>query len=286
MGMMLTVRTGDGELTVLRLGETTSTEGNWKLVGGGDSSPRLIDSSNGGTLHSDFRPLPGNSLSRWRLEMPGSEGRGDTFSFSWELDTLNEDRALWIQELKNEYPTGAPIDMREENGLIGIPAGTVYEIIHGQLVTRLLTLRKGWNSVGAPLLSMNRLGDLASSRQSTGIRLPAWRWDGTGFEQSGVSHPFIPEVAYMIYCTCPVPELELTGLLPDGLIRIDPGWNFVSPTEEIGIPTNVRFRVSIWCYRTPGVYTSWARDKPLLPGKAYWIHLSDATSELLSAEQD
>lgn len=225
-------------------------------------------------LVRDVRPVPADGLTRWRLEVLDSPARG-TVTLRWDVGAAVASREIWLQPLRDERPVGLPVDMRTTTILHDVQRGREFEIVHGELEAHQVTLRRGWNAVAPPVLTLQPLGELLTAAEAAGsVSLPAWTWRGEHFDRVDQNDAFNPEVGHMIYSTAAGITLELDGLPPDGVILLQPGWNLVSPVRDMTIPEGNALRLPAWRWDTgAGRYRPVPAGGKLEAGYVYWLYV-------------
>ena len=147
----------------------------------------------------------------------------------------------------------------------------------------IIPVRAGWNLVGSPALPSRERDGSPFAAIATG---PLWTW-ASDLQKYAQASNCEPHLGYWLYRHVSDPDSDTPALVDLGILEdqdtpIDlvQGWNLVSPVKALPFPkNNTAVRGNGW-ERDPEQqgYQSLPPDTMLMPGKAYWIYATEATT--------
>ena len=235
-------------------------------------------------LSYDFRPFPGeNGITRWRLEINETDngagqqqngaGESNIAVLSWDIGAAVPERQLYLQQIIDEQPVGYPIDMRATLSL-SINSGSIYEIAYAPIMEASVTLTKGWNFIGLPVMAMkterNSLERLVNSSDGPEV---LWYWDNDAYKIWPNNEPLRPELGYFFYSHDESTTLAIKGIKADGVMSLQPGWNFVSIPGNHLMPIAEGTISRVW-HLNDSKYQPVVNGDSLKTGGCYWIFIN------------
>jgi hypothetical protein len=222
-------------------------------------------------LRGDFRD--GSELTRWRLriELP-DDGRAGEVALSWDVGRADARKSLLLQRLEDESPIGAPMDMGEMS-TASAPGVSVWEICYGEPVQARVSISKGWNLVGLPVMTAESGETLFAGPDRSAVKLgPLWSWRGA-YVPLADGDPMNPERGYWVNSTGSTVSPRVTGLPADGLAALRAGWNLVSPVYDCVQPQHGRIAGAVWTWDTErGVFRALFPAEVMHSGIGYWLY--------------
>lgn len=245
-------------------------------------------------LTRDFRTAA--ETLRWLLYVdPG--GNGTTADLAWDVDLAEGSRALYLQPLAVDNatesesavqaipgcrPFGEPIDMKAETAA-AVDKPTVFEIAHAPLSSQSLACVEGWNLLGTGVMTVQSLAELLAGH----TRL--LRGQGSAWQVGGpLAHELKPEAspnpehAIWLRCANSAEAIQVIGIASDALIRLQPGWNHLSPAAACPAYQNPRIADPIWFWNAAkGAWCAVPAGGTLSPGKGYSLFLQGQDSAIM-----
>jgi hypothetical protein len=227
----------------------------------------------GWALSTDFRPE--NTTSRWRLVL-GNDPLG-TVLLTWDVADADAERRIYLQQLDTEQPVGLPVDMREQSAVI-VPGNTVFEIAYARPSQLTLDIHRDWNLLGNPIMTTKTTVDILGKETRTGM-LPGTiaGWTENAYRQWSDGDALEPERGYWLHSSAATRSNTIDGILADGTIRLNPGWNLVSPVADCPMPQIQGLAGPAWTWNAETqMYWPLPPDSVLIPGKGYWFFVNAA----------
>ena len=223
-------------------------------------------------LACDIRPP--EDRTRWRLLVELGDAR-TPLDLSWDVSAAEESMVLFLQQLDDEQPVGFPIEMKTSSG-IEVVQDTEFEIVYSLSTEHVCQVAAGWLLFGSPLMALRTVGEMLAD--SSGVPLyqgTVWSWEGRGYQAVLADEPLNPERGYWVYG--PVKDLSavFSGIPADGVIRLNPGWNLISPVSDAAFPPDASVVRPAWAwdpyYQS---YTAIGDGDVLRQGLGYWIYVA------------
>ena len=253
-----------------------------EVLGDGEScaylvGPPTVPAIAGLRLGSDYRG-PEAGITRWRFATDAIQGREEV-TLDWDVSADLSEKGMYLQRLDGETAVGAPIDMKGASSHPVVP-GLEYEIAFGPLSAFSADVGPGWNLIGLPVMTAAPAAGLFGSRtRAAGRAGPLWVWEEGGFRRHDDSLPLAAERGCWVYCVGAGATAVVDGIVADGLVELVVGWNLVSPAGPTPVPRGAAILGPAWCWDTDTrTYVGVHAGDDLLPGRAYWIKASQATS--------
>ena len=228
-------------------------------------------------LVSDFRPV--EDTTRWRLQLVVPDGGNQPVELRWEQAALNNDYRIYLQELNGELPINSPVDMTESTSL-SVLSNSSFEIVYSQLIHEGLTIDPRWNLCSIPVMTLTTVDELASEEKGlSGINWRSiWYWDDDRYKIMPVGFPLNPERGYWIMNTGDTFSTnDFVGIIADGYVRLNKGWNLVAPVEECPRPQKSEIIGHIWSWDSElQRYNVVGENEMLSIGHGYWIYANEA----------
>ncbi|MBT3375325.1 MAG: hypothetical protein HN742_42380 [Lentisphaerae bacterium] len=225
-------------------------------------------------LSCDYRTCLGVDT-RWRLRLVRPEGDRATCEVSWDIPSLPEDFAMVLVPVAGEAVVGAPIDMRNTTSVV-LSDTAEYEVAYAPLTTITNAVVNGWSMIGIPVMTTMTVRDIFAEERGGPINLgPLWYFRDAQYHRLDHSDPLNPELGYWVYAVGDAPTREVTGVVADGRIALDPGWNCITPATVCPMPDAPCIGEGIWWWDVVSLdYRRVLDDADLQPGLAYWIYVS------------
>ncbi len=235
-------------------------------------------------LRTDTR-APGPTVLRWRLlaDLPST---GGTVNLSWDFTNANvpPDLRILLQQLDNESPAGAPVDMRSTQAL-PLDASAEFEIALGlEEDAGGIPLETGWNFIGIPVLTTQSIQDLLAGERTT---VPcAWRLDNSSWHRMNPTEILNPERAYWVYSPSQTQSAAVRGLPADGLFSLNQGWNALSPIHALLASGPDLGHYVLWSWHsTARVFETLAPTESAQPFRCYWLYSPQPGSIRTASDQ-
>ncbi|MBT3377581.1 MAG: hypothetical protein HN742_20775 [Lentisphaerae bacterium] len=215
-------------------------------------------------LQADYRPPA--SILRWRLVVEATATRAPV-TLEWNVSSADAERLFLLQALRDETPNGAPVDMTSE-GEMEISATTVFEVAYGMPEEARLELGVGWNLVGTPVMTDQPL-NVFFSATSLGV----WSWHDGAYSELSSESPMNAEQGYFLHSEVAGQSQPMRGLVADGNLTLNQGWNLVSPVRDGVIVNDIEEVGRAWWWDPlPQSYVP-TEAGASRQGRAYWIFI-------------
>ncbi|MGI5923948.1 MAG: MBG domain-containing protein, partial [Lentisphaeria bacterium] len=278
MTLSLTVP-GVAEPTVLVFGEnTTAAKGldTWDKVAESEQSACLLlydDSANApAALLRDFRSVPADGISRWRLWIGAG---GPAVDVSWDIRAASVERGVFLQQIIDEKPVGNMYDLRElEDGVLTVAVNSEWEIVYAAVDEPgyVMRCKSGWNLLGMPMMcTATDAEKMATILEAAGITV--WYWENGAYRRHRCGEALHPERGYWLYSAVETELGPLRGVRADGVVLLKPGWNLVSPTSDCELQLPVGASAMTWQGDDRG-FTQLRSGMVLREGRGYWVFCS------------
>ncbi len=225
------------------------------------------DGPPGSQLQTDVRA--DSATIRWRLVVEPTPGQNPV-ELTWDVGTAMPGRHLYLQELRNEIPIGAPIDLKTEV-LATVDHSAVFEVAYAEPEQAAVQYELGWNLIGMPLMSVQN----AEQVLPDDVRVsPAWFWQDAAYQALAPGQPLNAERGYWVRFSVSDQSPAVTGIAADGTMQLAPGWNLVSPVRQRNLAEFAGVIVAAWAWDPAAeAYTPVPNDI-LQPGRAYWVYVA------------
>ena len=233
-------------------------------------------------LMSDFRPV--EETTRWRLMVDRGGSVSKVVNLTWEMPDLGNDYRVYLQELDNERPIGAPIDMTESE-LLSIFSDSSFEIGYSQTITEQLNLNPGWNLCSIPVMTLITNEHLSSQIDDADVYWKRiWHWDTDQYKVVPEGHSLNPERGYWVMNPgVDTSTFNFNGILADGLMTLRKGWNLVAPVVECPKPQKSEIIGHTWWWDSELQRYKVVRENEILNiGHGYWIYANKACEVTLN----
>jgi predicted deacylase len=191
---------------------------------------------------------------------------------------LDGDRVSWlfrgesVRDLQLSYAVSSPdaaevlyFSGRYESVPGDIPV--LSESRWSRTLSCTLDLEAGWNLVSLPMV----LNTASLEQLQEAIANPAWRWNGTSYEEANT---LTPTQGYWLYAL-EASSLSLEGTHPvQTQVELSQRWNLIGPLAELPLPENDAICLPIWSWQD-GAYQG---ATALLPTLAYWLYALEPIS--------
>jgi len=224
-------------------------------------------------LSADFRGSA--SVTRWRLLVEVGAGRS-AVTLSWDAAAVEAGKLLYLQPLGSESPGGPPLDMSTAGQTTVVESAT-FEIAYAEPKHATVTCAAGWNMVGLDTMTLQTAGSLFGTQLASPI---AWYWDGV-YKQAPIDSPLYAERGYWLLFGQAGQSNTVTGIPTDGTLRLQSGWNMVTPAHSVDLTLHPGLADTAWTWEpVTGAYVA-AAESVLQPGTTYWVLVPGATPVLV-----
>ncbi len=233
-------------------------------------------------LQADYRATA--ALTRWRLVV--DVGDSGAVGLSWDVSAAAPSRALYLQPLRREQASGAPVDMSAISEL-AVTESTVFEVVYGTTAVSQIEVRGPWDLVGHALLTGDTLQQAFADqgRDAEGVG-PFWGWDGETYFPVPADRPLSPETGYWARTTHEVVNGGVNGLAADGTIELTPGWNLISPVSAFDTAQAGAIIAAVWAWDPFSRMYVAPVDGILRPGRGYWVYNAHPETVLLNTNSN
>lgn len=220
----------------------------------------------------DFRAI--SERSRWRVvcELP----HGTPVTLQWQRGGLDAGRELFMRPVGGS-PAGEEIVDMKDGAAVTYESPFTVDIIYAASVERTLNLSAGWNLVGVPLIVSRSLDEIFVQPPTTaGFGGSVWTWFGGHYRRVSLLDSPHPSAGagYWVYSDGGGVTAPFTGVIPDKVIELEPGWNLMSPPVEVVTPLHGRVVGEIWYWDGDAqAYRAVPDGGTLAPDKGYWLFL-------------
>jgi hypothetical protein len=273
-----------GPLAVLELGEvetaTTGFDEAWDQhasIPGEDEAGAYIETETGAkreslALSRDSRPRA--ETTRWRLVVLG-DAAGTPLTLAWDVAAVEAEREIYLQELSDEQPVGFPVDLRQSASLEEVSTAT-FEVCLGVGETITLPVANGWSLLGSPIMSTRSAGEVFTANPGgPGLPTTRWYWRDGGYQLHGDDAPLSPELGYWVHGPASGWTQAIVGVRADGVVRLRPGWNLVSPVADCIMPEAAGLGSRAWGWDSGlRCYLAVGPGSPLTAGRGYWFYVT------------
>ncbi|HOG49074.1 MAG TPA: MBG domain-containing protein, partial [Lentisphaeria bacterium] len=220
-------------------------------------------------LSKDYRSQA--ETTRWRLVIADIQGPA-TITLTWNIAAADVGRSLILQEIRQEQPVGFPVNMKTNQSL-EIHGNAVFEIAYAPRRETTLALKKGWNIVGNPLITEQATEDIFGRGNGSVTTAAIWYWDQGRYHLQAGDEPFSPEKGYLVYSENDGRSSTIAGVQADGVIKLTPGWNLVSPVADGVMPSGDASVGSAWRLQAQS-YQAVRPGHAINSGQGYWVYLN------------
>ncbi|HOG52022.1 MAG TPA: hypothetical protein PKY10_15650, partial [Lentisphaeria bacterium] len=296
--MWLTADFGNDEAAItLAFGETETAalaEDAFDVAANPGQRASLCSASGDRHLSHDFRPFPGeNRVTRWRLAIAESDRRGgaaqpqhnrgedNSVTLNWNISAAAQDRQLYLLQIIDEQPVGHAIDMRV-TASVAVSSGSVYEIAYAPITEASVNVAQGWNFIGCPVMAtesdLEQLERFISTADGQEV---LWHWKSGRYKIWPEDEPLRPETGYFFYSHTAGRTIPTKGIKADGVMLLQPGWNFISLPDDCQMPAVEGIVSQAW--RLHGnAYQFVVSGEALAAGSNYWIFVNSGKPVLVN----